>query len=163
MTCVWSSDGSYMCAPTTNLIYDYQSIDNDTAAYVATLLWYQFSQEYQKINITSPKDLQQFIRYKWKGLDTFCVLQKGSYVLGTIALNMENGIGFVTNLYVHPHFRKQGWAEYMLQHAEKYFQTFRCHKMMLQCSAHLVPFYQKQNWTMTHVTQEKDYVFEKTL
>jgi GNAT superfamily N-acetyltransferase len=87
-------------------------------------------------------------------LEDFDTVTEGEKIV--VALVSNDPIGFASiwepdsflhNLFVHPHFQRQGVGKALLAHCEKYFAgipTLKC----VKANEHARRFYQAQGWTV---------------
>ena len=91
---------------------------------------------------------EQYIRYNWKSLDIFYVLTtpKQENLIGCIAVDIKNGFPLISNLLIIPKYRKQNYANILLEYCFNYIKILKFREVRLWCNDELIDFYIKKNW-----------------
>jgi ribosomal protein S18 acetylase RimI-like enzyme len=82
------------------------------------------------------------------------VLEVGSLLVGAVMTGFDGHRGWINYLAVHPHHRRQGYGERLVEAAESYLDQLGCPKVNLQIrrsNHHVIAFYERLGYSVDDV------------
>ena len=99
-------------------------------------------------------------KYQKSGGNFWVVLNKNKEVIGTMALEKNNNIGYLSGVYIHRDYRGNGIAQKLLELSMKYAKEQNIEEILLDTYSNFasaVKFYEKNNFVRYKEEKEKYY------
>ncbi|NDC96121.1 GNAT family N-acetyltransferase, partial [bacterium] len=71
-------------------------------------------------NVNTMEDTINYILTNWRQGDIFYVLFVNGILTGFVAMDEKNFYPWMSHLYIHPHFRRRGYAGVLIQFCKHY-------------------------------------------
>lgn len=101
-----------------------------------------------------------FNKFKKSGGNFWLVLDSNNKVIGTMALEKKENIGYLSGVYIHREYRRNGIAQKLLELAIEYARKARIEEILLDTYATFasaVKFYERNNFVRYKEEKEKYY------
>ncbi len=112
------------------------------------------------INISiDKKSFDNFITNILGDLHIIYVLEKNNEIIGSGTLYIERKLtyniskmGHIENIFINKNHRGNGYGEKLVKKLLEYAKNKKCYRVDLTCTEELIPFYKKNNFTITNVS-----------
>jgi len=156
--CHFQADAGYVCPLTqetsTYKIIQYNQAFPEVQSVVIKHLKKEFGDFYS----------DRFVRKNWSSGDVFYVMVDKSETrfIGCVAVDRRNFYPYISELYVVPNERRNGYATKLLKFGEEYTKSLSFYVAKLWCDKELVGFYKKRGYTIEEI-KDNTYMMRKTL
>lgn len=153
-SCGYVADVGYICPITyeeKNIrVRPYQDCSPEIQSEVARHL----REEWGDINeVYDDADSDKFVRRRWPGTDVLYVMTDRREFVGCVGVDRRNFFPFISHVYVKPDKRNLGYGRKLVRIAERYSKEHGFTQSKLWCEEKLLPFYEKQGYTVEDKTE----------
>ena len=166
-SCGYIADVGYICP----IIYEEKNIRvrpyQDCSPEIRKEVARHLREQWGDINeVYDDAESDKFVRRRWPGTDVLYVMTDRREFVGCVGVDRRNFFPFVSHVYIKPDKRNLGYGRKLVRIAESYGKEHGFTQSKLWCEYKLVPFYEKQGYTVEDKTERDgtvQYVMSKEL
>lgn len=103
----------------------------------------------------NPSLTDAYIQEHW-GPQMYVMIDSLGHWIGCMAMDRKNFYPCISHLYIHPSYRKQGYAKRFLQHGEDVAKEFRFQEVKLWCKESLILYYERYGWSQEGTAKDEE-------